>query len=85
MFLIFLLISIFDKSSIEKADNNNGIQTSSLVKQNISWYVAIDGKQVGPYEEEKIKLLIELGQINKDTLVWTEGMSDWKKINEIEF
>ena len=85
LFLILIIISIFNKP-----DNNieNKIAEAAPPIKDIQkalWYIAIDGKQVGPYEEEKIKLLIELGQINKYTLVWTEGMSDWKKINEIEF
>ena len=85
LFLILIIISIF-----YNPDNNieNKIAEAAPPIKDIQkalWYVAIDGKQVGPYEEEKIKLLIELGQINKDTLVWKEGMIDWKKINGIEF
>lgn len=85
LFLILIIISIF-----YNPDNNIENKIAEAVPpikdiQKALWYVAIDGKQVGPYEEEKIKLLIKLGQINQDTLVWTEGMSDWKKINELNF
>jgi hypothetical protein len=85
LFLILIIISIFYNPD-NNIENKKAEATPPIRDiQKVLWHVAIDGKQAGPYEEEKIKLLIELGQINMDTLVWKEGMSDWKKINEIEF
>lgn len=44
-------------------------------------YYLHDGKeQHGPYNEEELKQKA----IGRDTLVWTEGMEDWKKAGELE-
>jgi hypothetical protein len=39
---------------------------------------------MGPYDFEKIKLLIEFKNINGTTLVWKEGMEDWGLLSSIE-
>ena len=51
----------------------------SPIKSKKEYFVHIDDKQLGPYDLEKIKLLIELDKINGDTLIWTEGMKEWEK------
>lgn len=49
----------------------------------MSWYYAIDGAQQGPVSEHDFQRLISSGQIKTDTLVWREGMPDWKPHGEI--
>lgn len=46
--------------------------------------VAIDGKPTGPFDESALEHMIKTGQLNKDSLVWTSGMSKWEKACEIE-
>lgn len=46
------------------------------------WYVAKDGKPEGPYHESEIKRMLLEKAINKDTLVWCQGMSEWKQASE---
>lgn len=48
--------------------------------QNAQYYVLINNQQNGPYSIDSIKLLISQGQVNKDTLVWKEGMAEWGNI-----
>ena len=50
--------------------------------QNLQYYVLINNQQNGPHSLDSIKLLISQGQVNKDTLVWKEGMVDWVNIME---
>jgi len=47
------------------------------------WYYAADGQQAGPVEETELKNLSSQGKIKPDTLVWKEGMADWKPFSEI--
>ena len=42
------------------------------------WYYVEDGKQAGPITEIDLKTLVRLGTINDKTLVWHEGLADWK-------
>jgi hypothetical protein len=48
-----------------------------------SWFIAAGGKQQGPYSEAVFRDLIGKGSVTPDTLVWSEGMSDWQQAGEI--
>jgi membrane protease subunit (stomatin/prohibitin family) len=46
------------------------------------YFVLINNQQSGPYPIDNIKLMINQNQINRDTLVWKEGMVQWGKISD---
>lgn len=46
------------------------------------WYYAQNNQQFGPFEETKIKELIDNGTINTTTLVWTAGMATWLPLSQ---
>ncbi len=46
---------------------------------NRTWYIAIDGKQAGPYPEDQFLEFIANGQVDRNSLVWSEGMSAWQR------
>jgi hypothetical protein len=48
-----------------------------------SWYIANAGTQEGPYSEAQLLNLIAAGQVNADTLVWTDGMAAWQRAGDI--
>lgn len=48
-----------------------------------TYYVAINGQQVGPLNDSELSLMISQKRINKDTLGWVPGMADWKPIEQI--
>lgn len=41
------------------------------------YYAAIDGQQAGPYNLVQLGELVEQQIINRDTLVWKKGLSEW--------
>jgi len=43
------------------------------------YFVAIEGKQTGPYSLEEIEKELLNGNITQETLLWTQGLSSWKK------
>jgi len=47
------------------------------------YYVAPERKPMGPLNDTEITKLILLGKIDKDTLAWMPGMSNWKAIADI--
>lgn len=49
-------------------------------KIKLMYYFILDGEQLGPFEAEQIGRL----NINRATLVWREGLSDWKEAHEVE-
>jgi len=52
-------------------------------KFNSTYYVAVNGKQMGPYDLDKMKVLIEVGQLTMNTHVWKEGMADWDEAQTV--
>ena len=44
-----------------------------------TWFVAIDGKPAGPYPEQQFMSFVASGQVDRNTLVWSEGMASWQR------
>jgi uncharacterized RDD family membrane protein YckC len=49
----------------------------------MNWHYVEQGKQLGPVNDDWILELERSGKISADTLVWREGMTDWKPLREI--
>ena len=47
------------------------------------YFVAVNGKKVGPLALETVRHNINKGTINRDTLVWHAGLSNWQKAHTI--
>ena len=47
------------------------------------YYVAINGQQVGPMNENELSRLIAQKQVTKDTLAWMPGMAAWQPIEQV--
>jgi membrane protease subunit (stomatin/prohibitin family) len=44
-----------------------------------AYYVAIDGKQAGPFPSDQLAAKFASGQLTRDTLVWKHGLAAWQK------
>jgi hypothetical protein len=44
----------------------------------MTWYYVLDGQRFGPVAETELVELFRSGKINRDTLVWREGMAEWQ-------
>jgi hypothetical protein len=53
------------------------------VAQQQIYYVAIDGKTVGPLNDSELSQLISQKKVNKDSLSWVPGMSSWQPIEQV--
>jgi uncharacterized RDD family membrane protein YckC len=47
------------------------------------WYYVKDGARQGPVEEAELKSLAGQAIVRPDTLVWSEGMSDWRPYSTV--
>jgi hypothetical protein len=47
------------------------------------WYYSQNNQQLGPVTEEVLKSKARSGQLARTTLVWKEGMSDWKPLIDV--
>lgn len=42
------------------------------------WFYESEGNRLGPVTEKHLAELFDLGAVRRETLVWSEGMSDWQ-------
>lgn len=49
----------------------------------MNWFYALDGQQIGPVSDPQLEALLRSGKINRDTLVWREGMTDWQALSMV--
>ncbi len=47
------------------------------------FYIAVDGKQAGPFTDDEMKRMVEGELVHNDTLVWKQGMPQWSKASEV--
>lgn len=49
----------------------------------MKWFYAVAGKQDGPVSDSQLEELLRAGTINRQTLVWSEGMSAWQPLGVV--
>ncbi|HBZ19735.1 MAG TPA: virion core protein (lumpy skin disease virus) [Bacteroidales bacterium] len=42
-----------------------------------------DGKQSGPFNLQQLQVMVQNGQLNKETIVWKQGMSNWDQAGNV--
>ena len=47
------------------------------------WFYGKDSTQHGPVSEQEIRNLISSGQIDINTIIWREGMTDWLPMKDV--
>jgi membrane protease subunit (stomatin/prohibitin family) len=68
----------------QNQQGQGGASTPPPAPNSVQYFVLINNQQNGPHSIDSIKLMISQYQINKETLVWKEGMPQWAKITEQE-
>ena len=50
----------------------------------VQYFYAVDGAQQGPVNMDQLKALFANRTINRDSLVWKQGMANWTALQEVE-
>jgi len=50
----------------------------------VLYFYASNGQQAGPVSFDQLKALFANRTINKDSLVWKQGMSNWTALKDVE-
>lgn len=50
----------------------------------VLYYYAVNGQQMGPVSIDKLKELFASRTVNKDALVWKQGMGSWLALKEVD-
>jgi hypothetical protein len=63
---------------------SGGNKESSMPAPPTTYFLFVNNQQEGPFIFEQVKTLYSTAQISMNTLAWTAGMTEWKKIQEVE-
>ncbi|MFX0556237.1 SPFH domain-containing protein [Maribacter sp. CXY002] len=58
--------------------------TPPPIPVSVSYYYAVNGQQMGPVTFDKLKELFANRTVNRDSLIWKQGMANWASLKEIE-
>jgi hypothetical protein len=48
------------------------------------WHLLQDGQQYGPYTGEQLVQFVSEGRIVRESMLWTEGMAEWAKAEDVQ-
>ncbi len=71
----------------QQTTQNQPQATPPPIPPALTFFVVQNGQQAGPFDLNTLKQMILQNQLNKDTLVWREGMGNWQAagtVNEIQ-
>lgn len=47
------------------------------------WYYGTEGQQQGPVSERELRQMMAQGIVTRETLVWRDGLGEWKPVSEV--
>ena len=53
------------------------------VPQAIQYFVAVDGKQTGPFNEQQLSQMAQSGGLTRESLIWKNGMAAWTAAGQV--
>ncbi len=53
------------------------------IPQTIQYFVAVAGKQTGPFNEQQLTDMVAAGTFMRESLVWKTGMSAWQQAGQV--
>jgi membrane protease subunit (stomatin/prohibitin family) len=62
---------------------NQGLQGPPPLPPLTQYFIAVNGQQQGPFDEASFRGMIQSGSINKDTMVWKNGMAAWTAAGQV--
>lgn len=60
-----------------------GAGTPPPLQGSAGFFVAIEGKQAGPFDQAGLQGLCAKGQLKNDTLVWKQGLAQWMPASQV--
>ncbi|MEP1742186.1 MAG: SPFH domain-containing protein [Kangiellaceae bacterium] len=67
----------------QATNNNPNVSAPPPLPQEKQFHVAVNGESKGPMSIAQMQSLVKDGSVNRDSLVWTDGMANWSKASEV--
>jgi len=59
------------------------MNTPPPMPQAIQFFVAVNGQQAGPFNEQQLVQMAQSGQLTRETLAWKNGMAGWLAAGQV--
>jgi len=53
------------------------------IPQAIQYFIAVDGKQTGPFNEQQLSQMAQSGALTRESLIWKNGMAAWTAAGQV--
>lgn len=50
----------------------------------VSYFIALNGQQTGPFPMDQLKQKVQTGELTRDTLIWKNGMAAWASAGTVD-
>jgi len=50
----------------------------------VAYHIAVNGQATGPFDIAALGQMVTAGQLKKESLVWKQGMAEWKKAGTVD-
>lgn len=67
----------------QNQQQNNNNSGPPPIPGPVSYFVAVNGQQQGPFTLPSLQQMLSVGSFNRDSLVWKQGMSGWLKAGDV--
>ena len=68
--------------AVENLGSSDPASVAPAAPSSAGWFYSHDGQQLGPVSMEVLKHAHATGTLNPDDLVWTHGMTEWKRADK---
>ncbi len=68
------------KTNVQREDETSAPFDMADLAPGDDWYVAVNGVPVGPIRIAEVRRKAALGAVNEDSLVWQEGLDEWRPL-----
>ncbi|MCR4841067.1 MAG: SPFH domain-containing protein [Lachnospiraceae bacterium] len=68
----------------DKGGSYNGGEGAPPPIPVVKYHVVLYGQPAGPFEVDSLRKMVDEGTIKENSLVWTQGMSEWAEAGTIE-
>lgn len=65
-------------------ESNRPSPALGSIPELMNWYYVHAGKQAGPVDDAGLEQLRRVGTVQLDTLIWREGMAEWRPFGEVK-
>jgi membrane protease subunit (stomatin/prohibitin family) len=67
----------------QQASGNEAAGSPPPMPGAATYFVAMEGKQTGPFDMQTLASQASLGRLTQQTLVWTQGMTQWTPAGQV--